>query len=464
MTVWPDGLLAALAEGLIAGRLAAMPAAHIEHGLPFAWFYLVAVFSHLAGQSAAHVAARKSQGDNRRTLFLLWLLPGICLGFVAFLSRDYLGLAGITVLLLTWILCSARGIGAVTQSRHSDNVRNVLVWGTVVLASVSFFSGAGAEETVIEVAGFLLLCSALIVLMRRREVAKRAAVEDRTPWAAGGVTFVSLVLLMVVLAYLAASGGIGAALGLLRHLLDYVAIALGYLITPVAYLVQWILVGLQRLLAGRSTNPLKMPGSLADDLLKQLGEDRNPGEFPLWLKWGALVFVVAGAGVIAWMLVSRFSRSLKRDAVQETRTSLAHEGAFRDWLQDAAQDLRALAEDAVSRLRSLIGHDPKSVEEIYAATIGLLAGRGIPRQPQMTPYEYRDFAGGQIPNEEGREALGRIAVIFTKCHYSERLPFAQELAAARSAYHRIAGTSFHVTSAQAGESPPAADSARRASR
>lgn len=88
-----------------------------------------------------------------------------------------------------------------------------------------------------------------------------------------------------------------------------------------------------------------------------------------------------------------------RESARETRVSLAHDGALKDWPQDAA-------------------------------TIALLAGRGVPRRPQMAPYEYRDFAGRQMPNGEGR------------------VPFEQELVRARAFCRQIAGTSSRAASAQ----------------
>ncbi len=448
MTVWPEGLLAALAEALVASRLFAVTSGQVNPGLPSTWLFPLAVFSHLAGQVAAGLASRKADGKDRRTLLLLWLAPGACVGSVVFLARDYMGLTGVLIYVLTWMLCSARGIAVITQLRNSDAARNDLVWGTVVLVCVSFFRGAGGAGAAVEIAAFLLLCSALIVVKRRREITARTVAQDRLPWAAGGVAFVSLVVVAVLAVYLAGSGGMGALLGILRSSWDHLAIALGYLMTPVAYLVQWIIVGFQRVFGGRPTDILKMPGSLGDELLKQFGEDQRMGNVPVWLKWGALVLALACAGATALALVSRFYRSSQGRPIRETRVSLAHDGALQEWLQDAASGLKGLARDAASRLRSLVGWEPRTLEDVYAATIALLARRGIPRQPQLTPYEYRDLVNCEIPNEGGREALAQITAVFTECHYSERPPLAQELLAARAAYRQIADASFHAASAQ----------------
>jgi hypothetical protein len=445
----PDGILAALAEAVVAGRLFALAGAQFDQRLPITWTFPLAALSHLAGQIAAGLASRKPEGRDRRTLLGLWLISGACVASVVFFAGGRLGFVGILIYLLIWMLCSARGIAMVTQARSSDAVRSDLVWGTVALACASVFRRDGGVTAVAETGCFLLICSALLVVKRRREITERIAAQDRLPWAAGGLGFVCLVLVAVLVLYAAGSGGFGTIVSILSTGWDYLAIALGYMMIPVAYLAQRIIAGFQRVFSGRSTEAWKMPGSLADELAKQFGENQRLIRVPEWAKWTALALALACVGGIVWVLVSRFFKTPERQVIRETRVSLVHGGVLKEWLQDAAEGLKGLASEAASRLRSLVGREPRTLEGIYAATLDLLAGRGIPREPQLTPYEYRDLAHGEIPIEEGREALAEITALFTECHYSVRPPLAQELLAARAAYRQLSSVSFRVASAQA---------------
>ena len=182
MIAWADGLLSALAEAVVIGRLAYAVAAGIAPDLA-AWCFPLAAASHLAGQVAATLATRKTKdGDGNRPLLLtLWLGPWLTLGFIAVRAFDHLGFGGILVTMLAWILCSSRGITAVTQPTGSEGVRRGMVSGTVFLAFLSLVGWDGGTPVTGEILAFLILSSTLLVLRRRKEVAERVSAQVRAP-------------------------------------------------------------------------------------------------------------------------------------------------------------------------------------------------------------------------------------------------------------------------------------------
>ena len=442
MTAWADGLVSALAEAVVIGRLVSGIAGQVDPNLPVVWAFPLAVAAHLAGQLAATLAARRSEDGDRRALLAFWLGPWLALGALVVRAFDHIGFGGVLIAMLTWTLCSARGVSGVTQPRGSEAVRGGLIMGTVILGSLSMVGLDGGVPATVETLVFLLLGSALSILRRRREVAQRVSVQERTPWAAGGLGFVALVLLAVMVLYGVGTGGFGTLVRILTVCRDYIAVALGYALTPLAYVVQWLILRLQRLVVGRETEGLQMPGSLGEELAKQMEENPELVGTPEWVKWSGLALLLIIVVGIAWLLVSRFYRRTRGEDTHERRASLVGGGALKEWLDDLADGLADMASQAVSKLRSLVGGEPMTLHEIYTATLALLARRGIPREPHFTPFEYCKFATEEMPNDEAKGALARITNVFTECHYAEREPHDEELKSMKDAYRQLAESSF----------------------
>lgn len=473
MSALIDGILSALAEAVIFGRLALSGLAHVDLPNIATWAFCLAAVAHAAGNAAARLSLRASTagvsgagvsaagapvtgaltgaaadgepGAHRLLLLVLWLGPMLLLGYASVRAYDLLGFGGVLTVMLTWIVASARGIAAASHPAGSESARRGLVMGTVALGVMSLMPmGSGSPGTA-EILAFLLLSTAILLLRRRQEVVQRVSSQAGAPWAAGGVAFVVVVLVGVLLVYAIGSGGLGTVVRVLRTVRDLVSAALGYIMLPIAYVVEWLIYRLRRAIEGRELETQQVPPSLRDELAKHLQENQELAEAPEWLRWGGLVLVVAAAVGIAWLLVSRFYRRSQEQVASETRESLVESGALREWWDSVAEGVKGVAAGALSGLRSLVGREPKTLEEVYAATLALLRKRGLPRDPHVTPHEYRCSVRDDMPDEAARLALDTITDVFSEFYYSEREPGESEMKLVMDAYKLLLTTPFRST-------------------
>ncbi len=446
MTVWPDGVIAAFAEAVIAHRLVAAVSPSLAPPQRMGWPFLLVLLAHLAGQTAAGWAGSKSESGFSRRLLAFWLAPGVFVGFLVLLALERIGFAAMVTCIFAWVLCSGRGVAFVTQPRNSQTAKRDLVLGTMILGFLSLVVGGSSQRAFLDIIVFVLLGSALLVLRRSREVSDSSLLlEENAPWAIGGAVFIGLVLVAVLILYALGPGGSEAVLAVFRILWEWFATILGYLMIPVAYLVQWLIIGFQRMIAGRNMETPEAQIPEPDDLLGELLDEQRLTHLPEWVKWAVFLVVLFFVGHLVWRFVSKSFSARESEHARETRTSLAHGEAPKEWLAEALGGLAAVTSGVMAKLRSLIDREPRTLEGLYRATLMLLAARGLSKDPQLTPYEYRDLVNDDIPVEEGREALNQITAIFAECFYSERPPREEELILAKSAYGRILGTQFRVS-------------------
>ncbi|MGE5579943.1 MAG: DUF4129 domain-containing protein [Bacillota bacterium] len=460
-----DGVLSALAEAVVLGRIALAGVAHIDLPNIATWVFCLAAAAHAAGNMAARASGAKALGagasmagaskavvsgdggpsGNRLVLLALWLGPMFLLGYVSVRAYSLLGFGGILTTMLTWIVASSRGIAAATHPAESESARRGLVWGTAALGFMSLVRLRGGSPGTAEILAFLLLSTALLVLRRRQEVVQNVPSQAGAPWAAGGAVFAATVLASVLIVYAIGSGGFGTVVRVLAAVRDFVSVALGYIILPLAYLVEWLILRMRRAIEGYELETQKMPSSLGDELTKQLRESQELAEVPAWLKWGGLVLVIAATIGLAWFLVSRFYRRSQQQVASETRESLVEGGALREWWGSVAEGIRGFAAGALSGLRSLVGWEPQTLEGVYAATLALLGKRGLPREMHVTPYEYRCSVRDHMPDEAAKRALDTITEVFSECYYSEREPDESEMKLVMDAYKLLLATPFQST-------------------
>ena len=435
MSAWFEELLSALAEAVVVDRMLSAAGRLTGWGIQGPWFFALAAASHVAGHAAAAFSVGRLEQNGRKLLLAFWVLSGAVLGAFVFLEHGRIGFGGAFVCFLTWLACSARGIMTITQPRNSDSVRRGFVLGVLALSCFSLLRTERGVGDVASVFAFAILCSALLVVERRREVTERLSAPEETPWTVGGTVFILAALFLALVLYGAGSGGFGAVAAFIGVLWGYLVTVLGYALVPIAYLVQWLIAGVRRILVSRETQEIKLPRSPLEDLGKQLEETR-PGIIAPWVKWGLLGLALISLAAAAWFVASRLQRRSRRETQNETRISLGEGEVMKEWLADMAVALSDLMSTAGRRIRRLLKTEPQTLEEIYVAALDLLGRRGMPRKPHLTPYEYLTSVAAGLP-DEGELALTRLTQIFAKLHYSERLATPTEIGEALTAYRGL---------------------------
>ncbi len=439
MSLWPDGSIAAFAETIVAYRLVmALGIATPRSGWPF-WVILSA---HLAGQVAAGYAGAGSTDRFRKRLLFLWLIPGVAVGFFTLFHRAT-GLGISVVCALVWLSCSGRGVAWATGPRDFHTMRRDMSLGAAMLAYLSYLGRANDESNLLEIVFFLLLYSAVLVIKRRREVPGLAlSAKEKASWAVSAAAFMGLSFAVVFVLYVLGPGGLEAVRATFRLVWQFAVTMLSYALMPLAYLAQWLITVISRMLPDQAPEVQEIETVNFGEIFKDYMDERNPVALPQWVKVSALLVVFFAAVYGLWRLIARFSGLPNGEDASETRTSLAGSDAPKEWLSGAVDGLAGLASAFVTKLRSVVEGEPRTLEGVYRATLLLLASRGLPKEPRLTPYEYSDLVGDEIPTSEGKEALEQMTVVFTECFYSERRPLKEELLAARKAYRIIAGAWF----------------------
>ena len=188
---------------------------------------------------------------------------------------------------------------------------------------LSLVARDGSRWIVLDVIIFTLLLSVLLMLSRRREVSNCSSLEESTPWLTGGAVFIGLALIAVLVLYALGPGGAQVIFGIFGVLWKCFTTILTYLMMPLASLIQWMIMGLQRLWAGRKTEAPDFLVPEVDERIKEYLDERELTHLPEWVKWPVFLIVLFFTGYLVWRYISKYFRTRVRQRPGETRTSLA---------------------------------------------------------------------------------------------------------------------------------------------
>jgi hypothetical protein len=261
--------------------------------------------------------------------------------------------------------------------------------------------------------------------------------------------FVSLLLSSVIslAALRALFGPLGDFLGWAGDLLYYLLLPLGFVVAAVVYLLRLLVSLLGR---NQRPQPLQPQEVLAN--LRNVHNGHNaalPPELVLALK---LVAVAVMASVALLLLARVLVRSWRpqQEGAAELHESVFDRAEF--WAAVRALLLRLLARWRRRPRPAPVSGDAyaletlepsaRSMREIYRHLLARLAARGLPRQPEQTPYDYLHRQGRSL---EGRYAeLAAITDAYLQVRYGDRSPSEADLDRVRRLWaeldHRLAGS------------------------
>ncbi len=240
-------------------------------------------------------------------------------------------------------------------------------------------------------------------------------------WGTVGTTVAGLLLLGLLLGQIFAPG----TLELLADLLAGILRAVGWLLSwavfiisyPIFKLLEWLIQRIDLPETDAEMLQIQPPADLTDQF-KELAEESvaGPGsQFPWWI----LVALVVGMVMLAvFVLAFRRFRSYAEDGeVEETRESVLSLDLLRaqlaGWLRGRGG--RAAAEP--EPYAQIAGDDPRiRVRRTYQALLAWAAGRGLARQPGLTPEDYVRVLADVYP--ACRAEFAQITAAYYEARYS----------------------------------------------
>ena len=334
-----------------------------------------------------------------------------------------------------------RGLRLGQETTTFDTVLFSFGIGTAVLTAVTVFDALlaahlGISRLVLPFFSFGLLGLALAHLARMDEAGSLPL--SRYWMGVLGGTVGGLVLLGLLLG-LVPTEEIERLFAPVLAVLGWAAYGIAYVVLlPVGYLVQIIIVILQRILRfGAFRQQAQEQPSLMEEMQDKLsGEPLIPPQVFEAAKW--IVLVILAGLVILW-LARAFSlrHRLRGEEADAFRESLWAEGTLR-------RDLDGLLQGMLGRWRRQprgaafwVGASGNlaTVYNIYVSLLELAASLGKGRQAWQTPHEFEGELAGLFPEGE----VGRITAAFERGRYGSHEPTDAEVASLREDLDRVKG-------------------------
>ncbi|OQA47104.1 MAG: hypothetical protein BWY52_00347 [Chloroflexi bacterium ADurb.Bin325] len=344
------------------------------------------------------------------------------------------GLFGLAMVLLALYLGPGRAIAPLWQLRWLSVIRDrpAATLMTAMPAAALLFWGvlAGRErvyhETLLRnfALGLAAILAIMLVAYSAEFVPTGLVIWVLTAFVAVGLVALAVASLQetrLLLGQIFAPG----TLELLADLLAGILRAVGWLLSwavfiisyPIFKLLEWLIQRIDLPETDAEMLQIQPPADLTDQF-KELAEESvaGPGsQFPWWI----LVALVVGMVMLAvFVLAFRRFRSYAEDGeVEETRESVLSLDLLRaqlaGWLRGRGG--RAAAEP--EPYAQIAGDDPRiRVRRTYQALLAWAAGRGLARQPGLTPEDYVRVLADVYP--ACRAEFAQITAAYYEARYS----------------------------------------------
>lgn len=311
----------------------------------------------------------------------------------------------------------------------------IIVWG-VSLGGGSFESLGSTVG--LHVAGFFFFGLTALALGNLQAIQRKMLQEEKAPisssrWlvillgVVGGIVLLGIGAASIFSADFVALLGrmLNLTFDLLRQVVHYLLIPLGYLAERMVYAVQFIL---DLLRGGQPVQPFQTPEFFEPaELPAGAAPQTFAGGAILALKWSFFALVAIAVVFLLARAIFRL-RSFRAEAeVEEIHESLWSWGGFktdlrlflsmilRRWQRKRKEPV------PVSAIPSwYLGEDDQgmlSIREIYRRLLWEASYFGIARRRHETPYEYAGRLGQGVP--EGSEPVGELTNLYVNVRYGE---------------------------------------------
>jgi hypothetical protein len=265
----------------------------------------------------------------------------------------------------------------------------------------------------------------------------------------GGIVIIGLGVASISSAEFVTSVGQGikSALNVLGKIPYYLLIPIGYLVTGIYYLLQFVVSWLRQ---GQSPQPASTD-NLSFPEWPAVTPKTLPTEVTLAIKWLVVAAIVAAIIYVLMKAVYRYRAGREREEIEEIDESLWSWNGFQD-------DLRLL----LSMMRQRFKRKPAPVltryhidddiarrldiREVFQHLLWEGARSGIARRGHETACEYTERLGQAVP--DGREQLTQLADLYNGVRYGDIRAEEAQVDCANSLWQALRGLLRRLRRAQ----------------
>jgi hypothetical protein len=437
---WLSSFLIALSEGLLATCLMVKILPVSIHPLLLLGTF---VSSHFWGFVVnKHLRfMNETKTKNKLTAALLWSAFPIVVMFL----RKIQG-ANIVELALSFIVLlalSGRGVSMAVGDHLSYRKQLALVWGTVCLSVLALIDSPSLLEPKCLV---MYITIYTIAIMRRCRLELIGLSKDSgKAWKAGSAIFLFFIVFTAMILVFWTTSLSQIVLLALSLIWNVIVKILGYLLIPIGYITHAMVRFLRLIIGNREFIPNESPLTAIGEWTRTLPHKDNFTQLPSWMTWVFWTVFVLAASKLIWTLFMGTQRATSVDNDGTVRTSLLQEGALDQWIYDVRTGLTSMVTDTMDRLMTMFWKkDLVTVDDVYHQLLALLAAKGHPRLPHMTPQEYMASVSDILATPTIVDDVRLVTKTFVQCHYSGKPPSSDEISSVKEAYIRIraSGTLF----------------------
>jgi hypothetical protein len=311
------------------------------------------------------------------------------------------------------------------ESAFRWGIGRLAVFGLVIAISTrpSVLSGVEAATTPY-VVGFFFVSLLTLALGRLESLRTRTrSAGINTQWLAVLIVVAAgVVLLALLLGQIVSFDVLIVASRPLFDLLGTVILLLIYaIVIPLAYVVEWIVYLLLKLLQPGDNRPPPEPPQTSDlsNLLQRFFSEQVPPELLIALKAaGAALIVLVALLLVARGLARWRPSSADADATNEERDSLWNAAQLRalllGWLRRLLRRGQAaaapLAEAPTAEADQVAALSPRSIRQLYARLLGEGEAAGAARDASTTPLEHAPALASALEPDQVVSDLTRAYV------------------------------------------------------
>jgi hypothetical protein len=363
-----------------------------------------------------------------------WVAPlvGALAATIGQLSAPVLGFA--LALYLWW-----RGVRLGGQEPGFTDVESAFRWGIGRLAVFGLIIAISTRPSVLPsveaattpyVVGFFFISLLTLALGRLESLRTRTRSPGlNTQWLAVLIVVAAaVVLLALLLGQIVSFDVLIVASRPLFDLLGTVILLLIYaIVIPLAYVIEWIVFLLLKLLQPNDNRPPPEPPQSSDisNLLQRFFSEQVPPELLMALKAaGAVLILLVALLLVARGLARWRPSSTDADATNEERESLWNAAQLRalllDWLRRLLRRGQAaqtpVAETPVERVDVVPAASLRSIRQLYGRLLGEGEAAGAARAVSTTPLEHMPALTGAL---EPDRVVSDLTRAYVQVRYAE---------------------------------------------
>ena len=341
------------------------------------------------------------------------------------------------------VLASALGINSVTKHLDAAKATRKMVFGAMVFFVMGVFQTVPQTMILRGTICYLPLSSVLIVRQRGFEVGPgdigtKQQRQWNRQWNTSSLIVVCVAGFMAVVLFVVLTGGKELLRDMYQLIQPILEKGFDLILLPIAYLFGWISDLLSGLIDPDNAEFAFEFQPLRDETKEMQEQNEVIAVLPQWVKLLVIGLAIVAVLVLLWRLISKTVEKPEGEPLAESRISVASTEVVKEWLDSTLlEGKQKLAMRFRQIGKFLSASEPKTIEDLYLATIDFTSKKLIPKDPSLTPFEYLEVIEDSTDSPQITDLIRTISLIFSECYYSGARPSPTQWTTALSAYRDL---------------------------